>query len=274
LRRWKPLVWIAAAAAALASAWLAWEAHRLPGAGQLRDELFARRDPSALGTWMPLWAMAGTLQASVLAWEDPAFYHHGALNYPEILRAAWIDLRAGRFERGASTITQQVVKNQFLGPEKTLRRKLREAILAHRLEQALSKDEILTVDLNIADWGQGTVGAEAASRRYFGKAAAQLDWSEAALLAGILPNPSVTNPCSDPARAREARHAVLAKLLGLGQLSQEDFQVADARPVGTCAGPSPGRVVMTLEGTQRRTFLSTRPELRVSFRRATPGSVG
>jgi membrane peptidoglycan carboxypeptidase len=227
-------VLLAAAAVLAVPAWLAWEARQLPRAEQLREALFTRRDPLARGTWMPLWAMADTLQAAVLAWEDPAFYHHGALNYPEIVRAAWIDLRAGKFERGASTITQQVIKNQFLGPQKTLRRKLREAILAHRLEQVLTKDEILTVYLNIADWGEGIVGAEAASRRYFGKAAAQLDWSEAALLAGILPNPRKTNPCSDPSRARQARHAVLAKLLGLGQLSQEDFRKAEAESVGTC----------------------------------------
>src|SRR5262249_31989574 len=114
-----------------------------------------------------------------------------------------------------------------------IRRKIREAILAGRLERALSKAEILTVYLNVAEWGDGIAGAEAASRRYFHKPASDLNWAEAALLAGILPNPRSWNPCKDIDRAKRARHAVLAKLLASQTASQREFDDADASPL-TC----------------------------------------
>jgi membrane peptidoglycan carboxypeptidase len=183
---------------------------------------------------VPLWAISTNLQTAVVLWEDPAFYHHSGLDYSEIVRATLINLRAGSYRRGASTITQQVAKNLFLGPEKTLHRKVREAILARRLERALTKDDILTLYLNVAEWGDGIVGAEVASRRYFGKSAADLDWAEAALLAGILPNPREWNPCKDPARAVQARHAVLTKLLSTQSIRQQEFRIADAAPRGGC----------------------------------------
>jgi membrane peptidoglycan carboxypeptidase len=137
------------------------------------------------------------------------------------------NLREGRYARGASTITQQVVRNRLLGLEKTLRRKVRELILARRLERVMTKDQILTVYLDVAEWGDGIAGTEAASRRYVGKSAARLDWPEAALLAGILPSPRTRNPCVNATGAREARHSVLAKLLEYGHLTQDEFRRAD-----------------------------------------------
>lgn len=225
---------VAASVTLLAAAWLAWEAWSLPGTDQIRGQLFTQRAPRGQGTWVPLWAISSNLQTAVVLWEDPSFFHHSGLDYSEIARAAWIDLRAGSYRRGASTITQQVAKNIFIGPEKTLRRKVREAILAGRLERALSKEEILTVYLNIAEWGEGIVGAEAASRRYFAKAASDLNWAEAALLAGMLPNPREWNPCRDPARAVQARHAVLTKLLRTQSLTQQEFEAADSAPSAGC----------------------------------------
>jgi membrane peptidoglycan carboxypeptidase len=237
LRRRAAAAALAAVAALSAAAWLAWQTRGLPPADQLRGQLFEHRAPLGRGTWLPLWAIAPTLQTAVVAWEDPSFFFHSGLDYPEIARAVAINLRAGRYARGASTITQQVAKNLFVGPEKTLRRKVREAILARRLEQALTKDEILTVYLNVAEWGDGIVGAEAASRRYFGKSATALDWHEAALLAGILPNPRAWNPCSNPARARLERHAVLVELLATRLLQPAEFAAADAAPIGRCPRP-------------------------------------
>ena len=225
-----------AAVVVACGAWVGWEALRLPQASQLRESIYVRRNPAADNVWMPLWAMSGPLQTAVVVWEDPAFYHHGALNPPEIARALWLNLRAGGYVRGASTITQQVVKNQLLGNEKTLRRKLREAILAYRLEQVLTKDQILTLYLNVADWGDGVVGAEVAARRYFGKPAAQLEWAEAALLAGMLPNPRVRNPCVHPVPALAARGAVLAKLREYGHLTPDAHRAAQAAAWQGCAG--------------------------------------
>lgn len=224
----------AVSAAAFIVGWVAWEASRLPSSDAIRDELFQHRALLGEGTWMPLQAMSHPLQTAVVAWEDPTFFAHAGLNYREIGRAALINLRAGRYERGASTITQQVAKNLFVGPDKNLRRKLREAILARRIERALTKDEILTVYLNIAEWGDGIVGAESASWRYFDKAAADLDWAEAALLAGILPNPREWNPCDDPGQARQERHAVLIELRAAGLIGADDFRVADAMRVAAC----------------------------------------
>ena len=231
---WKKFAILAAAPVLLFTGWLGWEAHDLPQTDEIRGQLFTQRPPLGQGTWVPLWAISPHLQTAVVTWEDPAFFHHSGLNYPEIARAAWIDLRTASYRRGASTITQQVAKNIFLGPEKTLRRKVREAILAGRIERALSKEEILTVYLNIAEWGDGIVGAEAASRRYFGKPASDLNWAESALLAGILPNPREWNPCKDPVHAIQMRHAVLTKLLSIESISKQEFDEADTAPCGGC----------------------------------------
>jgi monofunctional biosynthetic peptidoglycan transglycosylase len=234
--RWRTkLLVLAAAAFLLPAAWLAWEAHNLPGADEIRSQLFLRHSPASESTWVPLWAISHKLQTAVVTWEDPAFFHHSGLDYPEIARAAWADLRAGSYRRGGSTITQQVAKNLFLTPEKTLRRKLREVILTRRLERDLSKEEILTLYLNIAEWGDGVYGADAASRHYFGKPASELDWAEAALLAGILPNPREWNPCHDPARAQQARHGVLSKLLEMESLTPQELSAADITPLPRCA---------------------------------------
>ena len=234
MRWWAKSAVVVPSVILLAAIWLTWQAWSLPGTDEIRGQLFLQQNPRGQGTWVPLWAISSNLQTAVVVWEDPSFFHHSGLDYSEIARAAWIDLRTRSYLRGASTITQQVARNIFLGPEKTLRRKVREAILAGRLERALSKEEILAVYLNIAEWGDGIVGAEAASRRYFAKSASDLNWAEAALLAGILPNPRDWNPCKDPARAVQARHAVLTKLLSTQSLSQQEFDEADAAPRGGC----------------------------------------
>ncbi len=218
----------------LAFCFWAWESRHLPSVEQIRTRTFSRYIPKGRGAWMPLWAISQKLQTAVVAWEDPLFYHHSGINLAEIGRSFWIDLRTRSYRRGASTISQQVARNLFLSQEKTLRRKFREVLLARRLERALSKAEILTIYLNVAEWGKGIVGAEAASHRYFGKPAADLQWSEAALLAGILPNPRSWNPCTDPARARDRRHAVLTKLLRMEKISRAEFESADATPVRAC----------------------------------------
>jgi len=245
-RQWKPravkgiMNWQAksAAVAAALSLVLAVALTRLlsglPGTEEIRDKLFTERAPKGSGTWLPLWAISPKLRQAVVTWEDPAFFHHSGLDYAEIFRAAWMDMKSGSYRRGASTITQQVAKNQFLSSEKTLSRKLREAILARRIEAALSKEEILTVYLNIAEWGDRIAGAEAASGRYFGKSASELNWAEAATLAGILPNPREWNPCRNPDRAQHARRSVLEKLLSMNEIPQNEFHEAMAAPKAEC----------------------------------------
>lgn len=210
----------------------------LPRGAELRAQIAGRYSQRMIRTWRPLWAISAQLQESVVLWEDPAFYHHAGLSYRDILRAAWADIKARAFVRGGSTITQQVAKNLFLTREKTLRRKYQDAIIARRLEKTLSKDEILEVYLNTAEWGTGIYGAEAAARHYFDGSAAELDWSQSALLAAILSNPQMLNPCRAPAETDRRRDIILARLRREGRMSVKDQAAAlasPARPV--CSSP-------------------------------------
>src|SRR5205085_4112748 len=131
---------------------------------------------------------------AVVAVEDARFYDHHGIDGVRIIGAVIQDIRKARKAEGASTITQQLARMSFLTPDKTLRRKIKEAILAQRIERLYSKDEILEFYLNKAYFGDGLYGAEAASRGYFGKPAAQLSVAEGALLAGLVKAPSASNP--------------------------------------------------------------------------------
>lgn len=169
--------------------------------------------------------------AAFIAAEDAEFFEHRAFNLSAILRAALVDLRTGQATQGASTITQQVAK-RFLSPEKTLRRKFNELLLARRIEATYRKSEILKVYLNSVFFGQGATGISQASWTYFNKPASQLEVGEAALLAGVLPAPSLMNPVTDPERARQNRDQVLGKMHRLGLLSDARHAEEIARPIG------------------------------------------
>jgi penicillin-binding protein 1A len=149
---------------------------------------------------------------SVLAAEDADFYEHEGLDFQGILRALMRDVLTGRAAQGASTITQQVVKLLLLTPERTLQRKIRELVLARRLEQELGKDEILWLYLNHINFGQGHYGVEEAARFYFGKHAAELTLAEASLLAGIPQSPARLDPRRHPEAARTRQLYVLRQL--------------------------------------------------------------
>ncbi len=218
----------------------AWEVRDLPAGDELREQLFARYPPKENTTWVPLWAISPKLQTAVIIWEDPSFLHHRGLNYKEIGRSLLADIRAGEYVRGGSTITQQLAKNLFLSPEKTLRRKFREAVLARRIEGELAKNQILEIYLNVAEWGPKIAGAEAAALRYFCKPASELDWSDSALLAGILPNPGLFNPHRSPEQARRRRTLVLLKLRRFEKISLEEFRAALETP---CCQPVPEDVL-------------------------------
>jgi monofunctional biosynthetic peptidoglycan transglycosylase len=203
-----------------------WESRDLPSTSELRGQLWTHYKSHGRATWVPLWAISPKLQAAVVVWEDPRFYFHHGFDYPRIWRALSTDLRVGTYRHGGSTLTQQVAKNLFLSPEKTLQRKLREAILTWRLERVLSKDEILEIYLNIAEWGDGIAGAEVASRAYFSKSAEQLTWPEAALLAAILRNPHRFSPLRAPQEAKRLRQVVLMKLIQNDDMTLEEFRQA------------------------------------------------
>ena len=164
-----------------------------------------------------------------LATEDRNFYGHVGVNPVAILRATLVNARAGGVAQGGSTITQQLVKNALLTPEQSLKRKAQEALLAVRIERALSKDEILAAYLNTVYFGNGAYGLEAASRRYFGHQPSALSVGEAAMLAGLLKAPSRLAPTNAPDAARARASVVLRAMVNAGYLTatQADAVIAD-----------------------------------------------
>lgn len=168
-------------------------------------------------TWVPYGRISSHLKRAVLVGEDINFFTHHGFDTAEIhhaLGAAWEERR---LPRGASTITQQVAKNLWLSPSWNPLRKLREALLAHQLEEHLTKRRILEIYLNVAEFGPGVYGAEAAARRYFGMPAAELDAERAAQLAAGLPRPSRWHPGST-SRAYQRRVRTL-----LRRMAQAEF---------------------------------------------------
>ena len=231
----------------LLAAPLVLDAVRLPGAEELRSRITSRYSPGTARSWTPLWAISPQLRESVVIWEDPAFYHHSGVSLRMILGAVATDVKERRWARGGSTITQQVAKNLFLTREKTLRRKWRDALVARRLERVLSKDEILEVYLNTAEWGESVHGAREAARFYFGLPADRLDWAEAALLASVLPNPRALSPCGARADTAPRRDLILGRLHEEGRITREQHDRAVATPVvvrcrrSEAPGRTPGR---------------------------------
>lgn len=144
--------------------------------------------------WVPLSRISPTLRQAVVASEDASFFTHEGFDWEGIKAAAKYNLEAGEFKRGGSTITQQLAKNLYLSPERSLFRKAREALITRSLEHHLTKERILELYLNVAEWGQGIYGAEAAARHHFQKSARDLTADEAAWLAAILPSPRRYDP--------------------------------------------------------------------------------
>jgi len=163
---------------------------------------------------------------AVIAVEDRRFYDHAGVDPRALARAVWVNLQAGAVEQGGSTITQQVAKNLFLTPDRTLPRKIKEALLAIKLEQRFSKDEILALYLNRVYFGAGTYGLEAAAQRYFGRPAKDLTVYQAAMLAGLLKAPSRYNPVRDPDLAKTRAEVVLSTMVDTGLLTPDQGAAA------------------------------------------------
>jgi len=173
------------------------------------------------------------LKDAIIAAEDERFYEHPGIDYVGVLRAAYANLAAGGRRQGASTITMQVARNFFLSSEKTLLRKLYEALLAFKIEHSLSKQEILELYVNQIYLGQRAYGFGAASQIYFGKALGQLNLAETAMLAGLPKAPSLYNPFTNPQRAKIRQQYVLRRMTELGYITaeqQEDALKVTLRP--------------------------------------------
>jgi penicillin-binding protein 1A len=172
------------------------------------------------------------MRNAIIAAEDNFFYEHSGVDYIGIIRAFRNNIRNAEMGQGASTITQQLVKNLVLSRERSLRRKVQEAILAVELEQNLSKDEILTIYLNEIFFGVRYYGVEAASRYYFGHSASELTLSEAALLAGLPQSPNQYNPFRHPERALERRRYVLRQMFENRMIAEGEYREALEAPIG------------------------------------------
>ena len=182
-------------------------------------------------TLVSVQALPAHVKLAVLAAEDAGFYEHEGLNYVGILRAFLVNARARSTRQGGSTITQQVVKNLLLAShERTLSRKIREALLARRLEQELAKDEILEVYMNHVYFGRGRYGIEEAARDDFGKSAKDLTIAQAALIAGRIANPHEFHPRTSMSAALARRAYVLDQMRAKGFLSDSQWAAAKDEP--------------------------------------------
>ena len=186
--------------------------------GELRGTAVSRND------------LPDHLVNAVVAIEDRRFFEHGGIDFRGVARAAWRNFRASSVVEGGSTITQQLAKIEFLTSERTVKRKVDEALIALRLEARLSKDDILTRYLNNVYFGGGTVGIGAAALAYFDKPVSDLTLAESAMLAGIIRAPSKANALHNLEDAQARANVVLAAMVESGLLTQEQAQTAQTAP--------------------------------------------
>src|SRR5690625_1109834 len=163
---------------------------------------------------------------ATLAVEDRHFYQHHGFDFKRIFGAIVSNIKSFSLKEGASTISQQLARNLYLSFEKTWIRKVKEAFYTIRLEMYYSKDEILAAYLNSIHYGHGAYGIEAASNHFFDKSADELDWAEAAMLAGIPKGPTYYSPFNDPERAKKRQLHILSLLRNTGQMTAEAYEVA------------------------------------------------
>src|SRR5882724_2396804 len=171
---------------------------------------------------VPLAQIPQSLRDAILATEDRRFYSHWGIDPIGVARAVIQNYRRGRIVEGGSTITQQLTKVLFLTPDKSLERKLKEAVLALELERRYSKDRILEMYLNQVYFGQGSYGVEAAARTYFGKSVSELTVRESALIAGLPRAPTNYSPFDRPEAAKRRREVVLRRLVEFGSIKDEE----------------------------------------------------
>jgi penicillin-binding protein 1A len=171
------------------------------------------------------------LKSALVVTEDRQFYTHSGIDLKGILRAVIKDIMAGEFVEGASTITQQLAKTLFLSQEKTIIRKIKEAILAVQLERRYTKDELLALYLNQIYFGSGAYGVESAAQLYFGRPASQMDLAQCALIAGLPKAPSRYSPLVNPDLAKKRRNLVLSIMRNQGLITDAQYQTAVSQPV-------------------------------------------
>jgi monofunctional biosynthetic peptidoglycan transglycosylase len=177
------------------------------------------KEPKRTQRWVSYARISPELKRAVLVAEDAAFWQHDGVDYDELQKSIELDWARGQLLRGASTITQQLAKNLYLSPSRNPLRKLRELIIARRLEAELTKTRIFEIYLNVIEWGDGVYGAEAAARTYFGVPAASLDAQASALLAGAIINPRILSPAKPTSRLVRRQQLILRRM---GAISPPD----------------------------------------------------
>ena len=177
-----------------------------------REARAAGREPRRVQTWVKYSRISPQLVRAVLVTEDDAFWKHEGVDFEQLKESVEVNIERGEFARGASTITQQLAKNLYLSPSKNPVRKVRELWIARRLEMELTKQRILELYLNVIEWGDGIYGVEAAARTYFGRSAASLGASEAAMLAAAISSPRASNPSRPSARLRRRQQMIMRRM--------------------------------------------------------------
>src|SRR5579872_1330733 len=210
----------------------------LDGKGGTFADVF---EPRNRRVWVPLTAVPDVVQKAFIAAEDRRFFQHHGVDERGIIRAFIGNIAESGRPQGGSTITQQVVKNLLVGDDVSYERKIREMIVASRLENTLSKAEILELYLNTVYLGRGSWGVEMAARSYFGKSAKNLTVAEGAMLAGLLKGPSFFSPDRHPDRAKERLAYVLGRMQEDGVISAEEKNRALASPPKLVAFVQPSR---------------------------------
>jgi penicillin-binding protein 1A len=183
------------------------------------------------GVYVPLQRIPKHMKNAILATEDPRFYEHSGIDYRGIMRAALKNIIRLRISQGGSTITQQLTKTVFLSPERSFIRKIREIILARRLEKEISKDEILELYLNKIYFGHGAYGVQMAAKTYFGKDISAINQAEAALLAGLPKSPMVYSPYSDIDLTKRRQSQVLRRMVDEGYLTEAQSEQIYNQPL-------------------------------------------
>src|SRR5919201_3124442 len=237
--RWAAVAIVIVLLAGLTTGYVAWTLGDMPDPGQ--DNVLARsifvydrhgkeiEQRNAQGQYhvvLKLSEMGKYAPMATLASEDRDFYHEGAINWGSTLRAAYVDLTSGGYAQGGSTITQQLVKIQLLTPQKSIFRKVQEAVLAEALYRRYSKDQILEMYLNRVYYGHGAYGLGAAARAYFSKDAKDLTPAQAAFLAGLIQAPYYYDPQTHYDRAKSREDYVLKGLVQTGALTRDQADKA------------------------------------------------
>jgi 1A family penicillin-binding protein len=197
--------------------------------GQLIADLFAEQNRTSV----KLKGLPPTVSQAVIATEDERYYEHAGLDFVGMLRALVTDIKAGDAVAGGSTITQQYIKQSILTTERSIKRKISEAILAYRLEKQYSKDQILEMYLNTIYFGHGAYGIQTAAEVYFGKDATALTVPEAALIAGVIKSPRRFSPYYDTEAAKKRRDTVLSQMRDQGYIDAAAYTAAIASPIQT-----------------------------------------